>query len=55
MKFKALTQTFNMVFLAGLLAILSLSGSSQAANKTQVWSDPDTATKEDPDGHSFVY
>jgi hypothetical protein len=40
---------FNRVFLAGLLAIVSLSGPSQAANKTQVWSDPGTATKEDPD------
>jgi hypothetical protein len=40
---------FNRVFLSGLLAILSLSGPSQAANKTQVWSDPGTATKEDPD------
>jgi hypothetical protein len=49
MKCNTLKRRFSRVFLAGLITILGIAGPSLAANKSRVWTDTETASKEDPD------
>ncbi len=49
MKYNALKRGSERVFLASLITILGMVGPSLAANKNRVWTDTETANKEDPD------